>query len=89
MKRCVMFLVSGKVQGVWYRAGTQEQALALGITGHARNLPTGQVEVLACGSDDPLAKLEAWLRRGPPKAVVDNITKEEVAPRDLPDFRMG
>lgn len=89
MKRCVMFLVSGKVQGVWYRAGAQEQALALGITGHARNLPSGQVEVLACGDDRQLVKLEAWLWQGPPKATVSEVTREEVKFRDLPDFHTG
>lgn len=89
MKRCVMYIISGTVQGVWYRSGTQQQALGLGITGYARNLPSGQVEVLACGDDDQLAKLEAWLRKGPPQAVVDSVTQEEVCFRDLPDFRTG
>ncbi|MBI3773609.1 MAG: acylphosphatase [Gammaproteobacteria bacterium] len=89
MKRCVRFLVSGKVQGVWYRAGAQEQALAFGITGYARNLPTGQVEILACGDDDPLTKLEAWLWQGPAKATVSEVTRNEVKFRDLPDFRTG
>ena len=57
-RRC---LVSGRVQGVWYRAATRERAVALGVTGHALNLADGRVEVLACG--DPAA-VEAAARRG-------------------------
>jgi len=46
-RRC---LVAGRVQGVFYRASTRARAEALGVTGHARNLPDGRVEVLACGT---------------------------------------
>ena len=54
----VRFIVSGRVQGVFYRASTREQALALVLAGHARNLPDGRVEVLASGSADALDALE-------------------------------
>jgi acylphosphatase len=89
MKRCVMFLVSGKVQGVCYRTSTQDQALALGITGYAHNLPTGQVEILACGDDAPLAIFETWLWQGPAKAIVSEVTHKEVKFCDAPGFRTG
>lgn len=69
--------VGGKVQGVWFRAGTREQALALGLRGYARNLADGRVEVLAVGSDTALATLEAWLRRGPANARVDTLQRED------------
>jgi len=69
----VRCLVSGKVQGVWFRGSTQAQAVALGITGHARNLPDGCVEVLACGSDTALTQLKAWLWQGSPNARVDGV----------------
>jgi acylphosphatase len=59
------FRVSGKVQGVFYRASTREQALALGLTGYARNLPDGAVEVLACGDARAIEALERWLWQGP------------------------
>ena len=62
------FIVSGRVQGVWFRASTREQALALGLRGFARNLPDGRVEVLAAGDDAALDRLAAWLRQGPPLA---------------------
>jgi acylphosphatase len=54
--QCLRFFVSGRVQGVWFRASTREQARRHGITGHARNLPDGRVEVLACGRPAALAR---------------------------------
>jgi acylphosphatase len=70
---CIRCIVSGKVQGVWFRGSTQSQAVALGITGHARNLPDGSVEVLACGEAPAVEKLQAWLWQGPPSARVDDV----------------
>jgi len=70
------FLVSGKVQGVWYRASAREQALALHLEGFARNLPDGNVEVVALGDDKALDALEAWLRQGPPMAKVAEVRRE-------------
>ena len=67
------FLVAGKVQGVWFRAGTREQAVALGLRGYARNLPDGRVEVLAVGEEQDVARLEQWLHRGTPMARVDTV----------------
>ncbi len=69
-RRCV---VAGKVQGVWYRASTQRQAQALGITGYARNLPDGRVEILACGEAAALQRLQDWLWQGPPAAEVTDV----------------
>ena len=81
------FLVAGKVQGVWFRAGTREQALRLGLAGYARNLPDGRVEVLAIGAPAQLEQLALWLRRGPPLARVDRIEREDVpAPSDWQGF---
>ena len=71
------YFVSGKVQGVWFRASAREQALALGLRGHARNLADGRVEVLAVGDAAALAQLEAWLHRGPAHARVDAVTRED------------
>lgn len=73
MNICKLFFVSGRVQGVWYRAATQQKALGLGLTGHAKNLPDGRVEVLACGADDNVAELEQWLWQGPPQAEVKSV----------------
>jgi acylphosphatase len=73
------FLVSGKVQGVWFRASAREQALALHLVGFARNLRDGSVEVVAQGEDAALAALEAWLHQGPPMADVAEVQREELA----------
>ena len=70
------FLVSGRVQGVFYRASTREEALRLELTGHARNLPDGRVEVRAHGESAALEALERLLWQGPPAAKVTDVAKE-------------
>lgn len=69
------FLVSGVVQGVFYRASTRTQARQLGLTGHARNLSDGRVEVIAHGEPDALDALERWLWQGPPAAEVEGVER--------------
>ena len=71
----VRFLVSGKVQGVWFRASARDQALALGLRGSARNLSSGAVDVLAVGDAAAIDLLAAWLRQGPPLARVDELER--------------
>ncbi|WP_426687325.1 acylphosphatase [Rhodanobacter ginsengiterrae] len=83
------FIVRGRVQGVFYRASTREQALALGVCGHAKNRSDGSVEVLASGSMQALDALEQWLRKGPPLACVDAVDREELPERQLRDFHTG
>jgi len=73
------FIVGGRVQGVWFRAATREQALKLGVSGYAKNLPDGRVEVLASGTDEALAALEGWLWQGPPLAKVDSVDRQDLA----------
>ena len=72
----VRFIVRGKVQGVFFRASTREQALKLGLCGHAKNLPDGSVEVLAAGDAESIDALETWLRISPPMARVDAVSLE-------------
>ena len=86
MNRQIRILVSGRVQGVCFRAFTQKQAVKLGIDGFARNLPDGRVEVIASGPVEAVEQLIAWCRRGPVTARVDRIATEEVT---LPDLRTG
>jgi acylphosphatase len=83
------FLVSGRVQGVCYRASTREQALGLGLMGYAKNLPDGRVEVLASGTAEALDRLERWLYRGPDGARVDAVTREEVTAEHLHGFHIA
>lgn len=78
MTTCLRCMVSGRVQGVWYRASTQERASALGVTGYAKNLPDGRVEVLACGDREAVEALREWLWQGPPAAEVSAVECGEV-----------
>ncbi|AGG88107.1 MULTISPECIES: acylphosphatase [Rhodanobacter] len=80
------FIVGGRVQGVCYRASAREQALALGVAGHAVNRRDGSVEVLACGEPAALDALERWLRQGPPAARVDTLSREDLPEQDLHGF---
>ncbi|MBF6025792.1 acylphosphatase [Lysobacter niastensis] len=69
------FIVSGKVQGVWFRASARDEAQALGLRGYAKNLPDGRVEVLVVGDPAAIDRLAAWLRQGPPMAHVDDLER--------------
>ncbi len=86
---CRRFLVRGRVQGVWYRASTRDQAERLGLGGHAVNLPDGRVEVVACGSDAALDALAAWLWQGPELAVVEEVVSESLPERPVSGFGTG
>jgi acylphosphatase len=78
-KRCIHCYVTGRVQGVWFRASTQEQAAKLDVPGWVRNLPDGRVEVMACGTLDQLTALFMWLQQGPRLAQVTQVSQEELA----------
>ena len=82
----VRFVVSGRVQGVFFRASTRVEAQRLGIAGSARNLADGSVEVIASGADQALRDLEAWLWQGPPAALVERVTRETVEDRPTDGF---
>jgi len=83
---CFRCLVAGRVQGVFFRASAREQAQRLGLTGYARNLWDGRVEVLACGEPDLVGQLREWLRSGPPGADVTGVACEPVAFQHLSGF---
>ncbi|AAW76867.1 acylphosphatase [Xanthomonas oryzae pv. oryzae KACC 10331] len=89
MMQAARFVVSGVVQGVWYRASTRERAVALGLVGHARNQTDGSVEVVAAGSAAALGALEAWLWQGPPAATVEAVTRTPCAVPPTEDFVTG
>lgn len=87
---CKKVLVSGRVQGVSFRACTREQALRLGLRGHAHNLPDGSVEVLACGEAQAVEALCRWLWQGSPASRVDAVRVEDAAQADCGDgFSVG
>lgn len=72
--------VKGRVQGVFFRASTAREAVALGLSGSAINLPDGRVEIIAQGPENDLKVLLDWLHRGPPTARVDAVSWEEIEP---------
>lgn len=84
-KRC---LVSGRVQGVFFRASTRNEAESLGVHGWASNLSDGRVEVVAHGSEAAVTALCDWLREGPPAARVDDVSCEETDTRVESGFRI-
>jgi len=75
-------VVSGRVQGVFFRAAAAEQARALGIVGYARNCDDGMVEIVAEGNRDALEILAAWAARGPASARVEDVQIEWSKPLD-------
>lgn len=84
------YVVSGRVQGVFFRASTQDAAVSLGLSGHALNLPDGRVEVVAVGDADAVARLGEWLWQGSPLSQVSGVASEDIAvPPDLSGFRTG
>jgi acylphosphatase len=86
---CRQFKVSGRVQGVFFRASTRDVAVPLGLTGHAINLPDGTVEVLACGEPAALEQLENWLHEGPPMSTVTSVAAADVDCEMPESFTVG
>jgi acylphosphatase len=72
-------LVAGRVQGVYYRAATAEQAKRLELDGWVKNLADGRVEVVVAGPQAAVADLVRWLWQGPPAARVEAVHMEEWA----------
>jgi len=75
-------LVSGKVQGVWFRESTRQEAERLGVGGWVRNLPDGRVEAVFTGPAAAVDAMVAWCHRGPPAAQVAGVA---ATPHDGPD----
>ncbi|WP_341939103.1 acylphosphatase [Marinimicrobium sp. C2-29] len=76
------FRISGRVQGVSYRANTQDKARELGLAGWVRNCADGRVEALACGDADALDAFEAWLWQGPQLAEVSQVEARDADPSE-------
>ena len=86
--KTIAITVKGKVQGVYFRNYTKTKATALGITGTIKNLPDGNVFIIATGEDYQLNDLIAYCKEGPPKAVVEEITKEDMGLQQFSDFEI-
>lgn len=88
MLQTISIIVRGKVQGVFFRHHTKEQAVELNITGTVENLPDGSVKVIASGSKEQLDKLVGWCRQGPSRSVVAGISVEKITTMNFEDFRI-
>ena len=71
------FIITGRVQGVWFRATAKEKAKELGITGWARNCEDGSVEIHAEGPEVALKEFEIWCSKGPPAATVEHLESND------------
>ena len=80
-------LVSGRVQGVFYRDSCRQEAEEKGISGSARNLPDGKVEVILEGDEDAVERVTEWCRRGSDMARVDSVEVEDQDPQGESAFR--
>ncbi len=80
--------VSGRVQGVFFRAWTQQQAQALEVRGWVRNCPDGRVEAHVEGAFEAVEKIVEKLRRGPPSALVEDLRTWDVEPCDFDSFEV-
>ena len=78
-------VVRGRVQGVFFRASAQQEALALGLTGEISNLPDGAVEAVVEGERRAVDDFVAWCKRGPPAARVEDVRVKMGSPRN--EFR--
>lgn len=85
---CVKAMIKGMVQGVGFRFHTAHEGLKYGLTGYAKNLPDGSVEVLACGHEEKVGQLLQWLNTGPRSSRVDSVETEEVEWRHIDGFEI-
>ena len=81
-------LVSGRVQGVFFRGSTREKAQQLGLSGWVRNLPDDRVEAVFEGDTDRVEEMVSWCGQGPPDAQVQNVSTEDEEPENLSGFEV-
>jgi acylphosphatase len=84
----IELIIKGRVQGVFYRQSSMEKAKELGIKGHARNLPDGDVSIIASGTEHALKELTDWCKKGPPKASVLAVEVREIPFQEFDEFRI-
>lgn len=82
-------IVTGKVQGVFYRASTEKIAKQIGLTGFVRNEANGDVYIEAQGTEEQLQELITWCKRGPERAIVRAVNVSEKESREEPGFRIS
>jgi len=88
MVKHLTFVVSGKVQGVFYRASARDVANSLGLKGTILNLPNGNVQIDVEGEQEVINKFYAWCLEGPPRAVVLKIETKEGMVQGYKEFEI-
>lgn len=88
MNICCHCIITGRVQGVYYRVETRKTALALNLTGWVRNVDDGNVETIVCGTKDIVDDFIKWLWQGPPAAKVDNVVIKTIAWQEFKSFEI-
>lgn len=83
---CLNVIVSGRVQGVWFRKFTQEKAQAYGVSGWVRNLSDGRVQALLCGDEKNVRQVEAWMSQGPELSTVAELISEPTPLQEYAEF---
>jgi acylphosphatase len=86
--KTIRLIIKGKVQGVFFRATAKDIADRLGIKGWVRNLPDNNVEIIATAADEHLAQLIEWCKKGPPRAIVDEVIIEDAEAQAVKGFRI-
>jgi acylphosphatase len=81
-------IISGRVQGVFFRDSLRQEATKLGLVGWVRNLASGQVECMIAGGSESTAVIQAWLKHGPQEAEVTKVEGKWVASEAWDDFRI-
>lgn len=82
------FVVSGIVQGVGFRYHTAHTGLGMGVTGYAKNLVNGDVEVVVCGEQQQIEAMYQWLKDGPRTATVTELVREPIAYKPFRGFKI-
>lgn len=89
MNVCYIVHISGTVQGVFFRASSQQQAIDYSLSGYARNLTDGDVEVLLCGQQANIDKMLVWLSHGSEQAEVTDIQSKKIPWQEHKFFSIG
>jgi acylphosphatase len=82
----INLLIKGKVQGVYYRKTAREKAKELNITGWVKYISGGRVEIMATGTEGAIKEFIEWCKKGPEKAVVENVIVTPLSEEQFEDF---
>lgn len=84
--KCVHLIVSGKVQGVFFRDNTRRKAIELGLKGYAKNLPDGTAEVIAQGDENKINELIQFIKNSPGASNVEGVKARHKEPENFKGF---